>query len=173
MRNEEKLLGIFLDSEPNFESHIVSFCRKISQRINALARLKKYLTSDQRNLLLNYVIKSQFIYCTLIRVFTSRYLNDVLNTIHEQALQLIYSDHEKLFNSILTENNLKTIHQKNLEYQFQNGLPLPIMNYIFFSRQNKYNLRRFQKLSTSTKNIVKFGTETLIEISYRGPRLWN
>ena len=38
------------------------------------------------------------------------------------------------------------------------------------SRQNIYNLRKIQELSTSTKNTVNFGTET---ISYRGPQLWN
>ena len=174
--NEEKLLGIFLDSKLNFESHIGSLCRKAGQKISALARLKNYLTSDQRNLLLNSVIKSQFTYCPLIWMFTSRYLSNALNNIHERALRLIYNDHEKSFNSILTENNLKTIHQKNLEslaieiYKFQNGLSPPIMNDIFFSRQNIYNLRKFQELSTSTKNTVNFGTET---ISYRGPQLWN
>ena len=41
------------------------------------------------------------------------------------------------------------------------------MNDIFFSRQNIYNLRKFQELSTSTKNTVNLG------ISYRGPQLWN
>ena len=174
--NEEKLLGIFLDSKLNFESHIGSLCRKAGQKISALARLKNYLTSNQRNLLLNSVIKSQFTYCPLIWMFTSRYLNNALNNIHERALRLIYNDHEKSFNSILTENNLKTIHQKNLEflaieiYKFQNGLSLPIMNDIFFSRQNIYNRRKFQELSTSTKNTVNFGAET---ISYRGPQLWN
>ena len=42
---------------------------------------------------------------------TSRYLINALNNIHERALRLIYNDDEKSFNSILTENNLKTIHQ--------------------------------------------------------------
>ena len=64
--NEEKLLGIFLDSKLNFESHIGSLCRKAGQKISALARLKNYLKSNQRNLLLNSVIKSQFTYCPLI-----------------------------------------------------------------------------------------------------------
>ena len=122
--NEEKLLLIFLDSKLNFESHITS-----------LYRLKNYLTLDQRNLLLNSVIKSQFTYCPLIWMFTSHYLNNALNNIHERALRLIYNDHEKSFSSILTENNLKTIHQKNLEF--------PIMNDIFFKRQNIHNLQQF------------------------------
>ena len=54
---------------------------------------------------------------------------------------IIYNGHDKSFNSILIENNLKTIHKKNLEFlaikihKFQNGLPPPIKNDIFFSRQ--------------------------------------
>ena len=81
--NEEKLLSKLI-----FESHIGSLCRKADQKINA--RLKNYLTSDQRNLLLNSVIKSQFTYCPLIWMFMSRYLNNVLNNVHERALRLIY-----------------------------------------------------------------------------------
>ena len=45
-----------------------------------------------------------------------------------------------------------------------------MMNDIFFSRQNIYNLRKFRELLTATKNTVDFGTET---ITYRSPQLWN
>ena len=102
-------------------------------------------------------------------MFTSRYLNDAFNNIHERALRLIYNDHVKSFNSILTENNLKTIHKKSLDFaatkihKFQDDLSPPIMNYIFFSRQNICNLRKFQKFSTSTESNKNFGTESLIE----------
>ena len=95
--NEKKLLGIFLDSKLNFESYIDSLCRNAGQKINALARLKNYLTSDQRNLLLNSVLNCQFTYCLLIWMFTSHYLNNALNNIHDRALRLIYNDHEKSF----------------------------------------------------------------------------
>ena len=103
-------------------------------------------------------------------------LNNALNNIHERALRLIYNYHKKSFNSVLAEINLRTIHQKKLEflaieiYKFQNGLSPPIMNDVFFSRQNICNLRKFQELSTSTKNTVNFSMEN---ISYRGPQLWN
>ena len=79
-------------------------------------------------------------------MYKSRCLNNALNNIHERALRLIYNNHEKSFNSILTENNLKTVHQKNLQflaieiYKLQNGLSPPFMNDIFFSIQNIYNL---------------------------------
>ena len=70
----------------------------------------------------------------------------------------------------------KNYSSKNLEflaieiYKFQNGLSLPIMNDIFFSRHNIHNLSKFQELFTLTKNTVNFGIET---ISDRGPQLWN
>ena len=137
--NEEKLLGISLDTKLNLERHIASICRNAGQKVNALARLKNYLTLDKRNLLLNSVIKSQFTFCRLIRMFTSHYLNNASNNIHERALRLIRNDLEKSFNSVLTENNLKTTHQKSIEflaieiYKFQNGLSPPILNDIFFS----------------------------------------
>ena len=95
--NEKKLLGIFLDSKLNFESYIGSLCRNAGQKINASARLKNYLTSDQRNLLLNSVLNCQFTYCLSIWMFTSHYLNNALNNIHDRALRLIYNDHEKSF----------------------------------------------------------------------------
>ena len=110
--NWEKLLSIFLDSKLNFESHVGSLCRKAGQKINALARLKNALATY--HLPLNSVIKSRFTYCPLIWMFTSRYLNNASNDIHEQALRWIYSDMRNRLIVFLTENNHKIIHQKNL-----------------------------------------------------------
>ena len=42
--NEEKLLGILLDSKLNFDSHIKSLCKKAGQELSALARINHYLT---------------------------------------------------------------------------------------------------------------------------------
>ena len=79
-------------------------------------------------------------------MFASRYLNNALNNIHERALRLIHNDHEKSFNSILAENNIKAIHQKNFRFlaieiqKFQNGWSPPKMKDIFLARKNVYYL---------------------------------
>ena len=126
---------------------------------NVLAKWKNYLTSDQRNLELNSVI-------LLPLIFTSHYLNNALNNIHERALRLIYNHHEKSFNSILIENNLKTIHKKEvwisryLDIKFQNGLSLSIMNDIFIPRQNIL-------ISKSLRNFPReFGAKTIEDLNY-------
>ena len=97
--NEEKLLCILLDSKLNFKSHIVSLCRKADQKINVLAGLRNYLTSDQRNVLFNSIIKSHFSYCSLM-FFTPHHLNNALNNIHEQVQSQISNYHNESFNSI-------------------------------------------------------------------------
>ena len=171
--NEEKLSGILLDSKLNFDFHITSLCKKAGQKLSALARINYYLTQDQKLLLLNSVVKSQFSYCPMIRMHTSRYLN----SIHERALRLIYNDYELPFDRILEDNNKqKNINQKKVEslaieiYKFQASLTSLVVSDIFFTRENIYNLRNFQELQSSFKQTVKFGTET---ISYRGPQIWN
>ena len=48
-------------------------------------------------------------------MFTSRYLNNALNNIHERALRLIYNDYKLRFDRILESNKQKSIHQKIIE----------------------------------------------------------
>ena len=51
--DEQVLLGITIDSNLTFENHINSICKKASQKLNALAIMKSFVTS-------------QFSYCPLI-----------------------------------------------------------------------------------------------------------
>ena len=58
----EKQLGILIDRDLSFGKHITPLCRKAGQKLNALAQISNYFTHDQNRLLLNSIIKSQFIY---------------------------------------------------------------------------------------------------------------
>ena len=134
-----KLLGILTDRDLSFDKHIKSLCRKAGQKLNALARISNYLTHDQKRLLLNSIIKSQFSYCPLIWMFCSRSLNNLINRIQERALRLIHNDHVSSFQDILeiTKKHLESVAKEI--YKFLNGLSLPIINDAFMIRNNKYN----------------------------------
>ena len=79
-------------------------------------------------------------------MFTSRYLNNALNSMHEWAFRLIYNDYDLPFDRILEDSKQKGIRQKNTElltieiYKIQVGLLLSIMSGLFVTRENKYNL---------------------------------
>ena len=49
---EEKILGISIDSKFTFDSHIKSICRKADQKLSALSRISPYLEIDKKELLL-------------------------------------------------------------------------------------------------------------------------
>ena len=58
----EKQLGILIHRDLSFGKHIKPLCRKEGQKLNALAQISNYFTNDQKSLLLNSIIKSQFSY---------------------------------------------------------------------------------------------------------------
>ena len=172
----EKLLGILIDPDLSFDKNTKPLCRKAGQKLNALARIKNYLTHHQKRLVLNSVIKSQFSYCPLIWMFCSRSLNNLINRIHERPLRSIHNDHASSFRDILEMTKEKTIHQTNLEslaketYKFLNGFSPPIMHDAFMIRNNKYNLRNFRCLYSTNKRTTKYGIET---VACRGPQILN
>ena len=57
---EEKILGIVIDRNLNFKSHMKKICNKANQKLSALARVSKLTTPTQREKLINF-----FCQCTV------------------------------------------------------------------------------------------------------------
>ena len=62
-------LGITLDRNMNFHTHIKNICRKGGQKLSALLRLTPYLDQGKKVLLYKSMTKSQFNYCPLVWMF--------------------------------------------------------------------------------------------------------
>ena len=77
-----------------------SQCKKASQKLNALSRVAYQLDFNQRKLLMNAFITSQFSYAPVVWMFHSRKQNHHINRIHERALRVVY----KSYNSSKTGN---------------------------------------------------------------------
>ena len=78
----EKTLGTTIDNKLTFKNHFENICKKANQKLNVLARITKFTSPCQRI----FFIKSQFSYCPLIWMFTSKGLNKKINRIHEKSL---------------------------------------------------------------------------------------
>ena len=89
---EEVILGITIDSKLSFDSHIRKICKKSGQKLNALSRITTFLNKDQKSIIFNAMIKSQFSYCPIIWMFSSRKSNNLINKVHERSLRLITND---------------------------------------------------------------------------------
>ena len=93
----EKLLGIKRDNNLTFKDHVSNLCKKVTQKLNALARIAHYMSSDKLKVIMKAFIVSQFSYCPLIWMFHCRKLNNRKNKIQERALIIVYNDKESDF----------------------------------------------------------------------------
>lgn len=178
-----KLLGISIDAELTFESHLKSICKKASAKLNALSRLCTILPFYRRKLLMNAFFDSQFSHCPLVWMFHSRSINTKINNLHYRALRMIYQDDTASFNELLIKDGSVTIHQKNLQslaielFKVANGIAPSIMNDILSINKNLGT----ENVSASTRSQSLFynpvnpknvnnGLQTLRCI---GPKIWN
>ena len=74
-----KLLGVTLDDELSFDVHVDNLCKKLSQRIAVLSKIKRCLPHRERILYYNAMIKSMILYASAVWTTTSKEnLNKVL-----------------------------------------------------------------------------------------------
>ena len=139
---EEKLLGVLIDSNLNFEKHVSNICRKAGNKLFALSRMSAYLGTNKLRLLMRAFVTSQFQYCPLVWMFHSRKMNNKINRLHERALRIACKDYASSFESLLEKDGSVTIHQKNVlllmteMFKTTNNLNPSFMDEIFLKRSN-------------------------------------
>ena len=171
---EQVLLGITIDSNLTFENHINNICKKVSQKLNALARVARYMNTQKRRKIMNFFVTSQFGYCPLIWMFHSRRLNNKINSIHERALRITYQDHISTFQELLNKGNSVSIHRRNLQalatemFKIHRGFSPDILREVFVPKISLYNLRRNNTFERRQVHSLYHGTESL---SFLGPKI--
>ena len=169
------LLGITIDSNLSFNKHINNLCKKASPKLNALARIAGYMDFPKRRLIMKAFIASQFGCCPLIWMFHSRALNNKINSIHERALRITYSDRTSTFEELLNKNKSVSIHHRNLRvlvtepYKVKSNMAPEILNEIFQNRTSSYNLRTNSSFAVRPVHSVYHGTESF---SFLGQKIW-
>ena len=58
--SEEKLLGVTFDNDFSCVAHVKNVCKKASKKLHALYRVCKYITLNQRRIIMKAFIESQF-----------------------------------------------------------------------------------------------------------------
>ena len=84
--NKQKLLGLEIDKNLNFNEYVSSLCKKVGEKLTVLARLSNFMSIKQRRVLMKSFIESQFGYCPLIWTFHDRGVNNKINHLHERSL---------------------------------------------------------------------------------------
>ena len=95
---------------------------------------------SKRRILMNAFFKSQFSYCPLVQMCHSRANNGKINRLHERCLQIIYSDKQSSFETLLEKDDSVSVYNRNLQilasemYKIKNDLSPSIVTELFEQR---------------------------------------
>ena len=170
----EKLLGMTVDKQLSFDLHLKTLCKKVNQKVSALARIVPFLPFHKRHLIMKTFIESQFSYCPLVWMYCSRTMNTKINRIHERALRLVYQDYASTFEELLMKDNSLCFHHRNIHqvaiemYKVKNDLSPPFMKDLF--NEIVRETRSGTTFSRPNVETVKKGDRSLRSF---GPIVWN
>ena len=98
---EQKLLGIIIDKDLNFQSHTRLIIKTVNQKFSALIRVAPVMTDFSEKVIFNSFFKGQFNYCPLLWMFSTRTVNHKINRLHERGLRALLNDETSTFNDML------------------------------------------------------------------------
>ena len=174
--NKVTLLGIIIDKNLTFKTHISELCRRASYKLHSLRRIRKYLTVEKAKLLANAFINSQFNYAPLIWMFANKCSIDKILKIHKRTLQIVYGVYDESYENLLNRSGDISIYKKHLRYlaiEVYQSLAMlnPGFTWNLFERNHiPYNLRRGGLLLLPPAKSARYGVNSL---AFRGSLLWN
>ena len=156
--------------------HINNICKATSAKIKGLGRTTNRLNLSQAKILYYSFILSQFNYCCLVWMFSSKTLPNKINQIHKRGLSIVYNEQNLNLDNPVELDKSTTIHIKNIitmlteVYKTTSGENPIFMNEIFTQKKQYYNLRITNLLSFPKVIGSKYGTNTFV---FRATHLWN
>ena len=169
-RSEVKLLGIKIDDKLSFTTHIENLCSTASNRLRALARIRKFISFEQAKRLSEAYIMSTFTYCPLIWMYCSKTANNLINKIHKRSLRVTYEMEDANFEGLLIKDSSWTIQENNIHTLLIEISSPPIMQEFFDLKATPYCLRNNHILRLSKTNTSRYGTAALC---FKGSIIWN
>ena len=152
---EGKLLRVIIDKKRNFKSHFSSLCKRVSQKLHALARVSTFMNS---------AINAQFSYCPLIWMLHERNLNA---RVHERALRIVYKDTHSDYEALLKLDNAVSVHQRYLQYlmtemyKTRNSLYTSFMRELSKPRDLQYNFGNKNTFEIPKVRTTLYGIQTM------------
>ena len=134
------LLGITIDNRLSFDDHISKLCNKASMQLNAIFRLKKYMSQKELEVVLNSFIYSNFNYCPLVWHFSNNKSIEKIENI--RCLRLTLNDYKSDYKTLLDKSGKESMKIRRIKtlpneiFKTVNVLNSNFMKNIFTSKKN-------------------------------------
>ena len=171
--NQEKLLGINIDSDLSWSSQVDNTLKKCNTLLYLLSRIKQYLSIPVRKLFYNAYILPHLDYCcTIWGNSTADSINSVIKFQKRAARWIL--DHLLIFTLSWTGwHFLKEWNSRKLVQNYELYLALTYMNNLFQYTNEIHN----HNLRSATENLLYVPKPKcvifLISFAYSGAKLWN
>ena len=174
--DEVKLLGVTIDYELKFNSHITNICRKASRQLNVLKRMGKYLNRLGKLTIYHSFILSNFNYCPVIWHFCSEANTKKMEKIQERALKFIYNENHSTYEELLAKSKLPSLKIRRIRtiaietFKIINKETPQYLHDLVTLENNKYNLRYSNTAHIPTVKTTRYG---LNSFRYCASETWN
>ena len=108
------LLGITIDDQLTFKTHIEYICRMAKYKLRALQRIRNYLSTEKARLLVTVFINSQSYYPPLIWIFPGKTLISKVQKIHIRTLQVVCNTYKKSYHELFILNREGYQYTRNI-----------------------------------------------------------
>ena len=170
-----KLLGVTIDNKLNFDEHVTKLCKKVSQKIHALARMSNYMSQDKLRILMRKpsLNPNSGIVLLFGCIIVERSIIELIGYMRG-LLGWSITDPSLTFDKLLCKDNLFQVHHRNLQilatemYKAKNNLSPTIIK-VFKDRENPYNLCNVNPFQSTNVNTVHNGINT---VAFQGPKIW-
>ena len=174
--SQVKALGVMIDSNLNFSSHVSNICKKAARQLNALSRISKFIDTRSKTIVYNSFIASNFTYCPLVWHFCGKINNGKIDKIQERSLKIIYKDYESTYDQLLDKasaSDVLTMRLRSLTLEVFKSLThrnTPCFTQMFQTKRVNYSMRHPYLLLQPQRRTTTHG---LRSISYIGAKIWN
>ena len=175
-----RYLGVYIDYNANWKTHITYISKKVKRSIGILSKLR-YFISTKILLSLYYALVEPFLnYCIIAWVGTYRTTLQPLFILQKKALRIItftsFNDHSSpLFKDLRVVKlfDIIALQLAVFMYKFHNKLLPPVFDHYFNPVRNvhSYNTRLSSKMTYAIpKARTNYG---IFNIRFQGAKVWN
>ena len=172
-----KLLGVNLDKNLNFTTHIQELCKKAARQLNVLRRLSNFLGTKAKLAIFRCFILSHFQYCCIIWYHCGKVNQTKLEKLQKRALRYVFEDHKSDYDKLLEMAGLPTLEtgrEKAIALQtfkILNEISPPYLtDLVKFKKQTRVLRSGQLLLEIPLFKRQKFGTYSF---SFSAPKIWN
>ena len=170
------ILGVEIDRELRFNSHIDGICSQTGKQVNAVKRLKHFLDKKSKMIIYNSYINCNFHYCSLSWMFANKTSLDKLENTNKRALRVVTNNGHLSYEELCEQEKQLTVYKRCLKaiailiYKIKIGTAPQYLRDLFTVHDSEYDMRDNDRLILPLFNTVRFGKTS---IRYLGAKLWN